>query len=90
MSAALFAVAIFAALWGVVDTILIAVALDKRGIKVNPFLWRIYVFRYMNQYKAITLKETGRVGLLYYSYVTSMIIALVFAVLGLLLRANRP
>lgn len=90
MSTALFVVAILAVLWGVVDTILIAVALDRRGVKVNPFLWRVHVFRYMNQYKTITLKETGRVGPLYYSYLTSMIIALVFGVLGLLLRASRP
>ena len=51
---------------------------------------RIHAFRYMNQYRAITLKETGRVGPLYYSYVVSMIIALVFAILGLLVKAKGP
>jgi len=88
MSTGFLVVAVLAVFWGVVDTILIAVALDKRGVRVNPFLWRIYVFRYLRQYRTITLNETGKVGPLYHSYVTSMTVALVCAVIGLILRAR--
>ncbi len=87
MSTAFLVVAILSALWGVVDFILIAVALEKRGIRVNMFLARIFFFRYLNQYKSATMKETGKVGQLYYSYVVAMTVALVCAVIGLILRA---
>jgi len=88
MSTALLIVAILSALWGVVDAIQIAIALDRRGIRVNVFLFRVFFFRYLSQYKSITRRETGRVGSLYYSYVVSMNLALVCAVIGLLLRAR--
>jgi hypothetical protein len=86
MSTVFFVVAILSALWGVVDFILIAVALEKRGIHVNMFLARIFFFRYLNQYKSVTMKETGKVGQLYYSYIVAMNVALVCAVIGLILR----
>jgi len=86
MSTAFLVLAVLCVLWGVVDAILIAVALDKRGVRVNMLLFRLYCFRYLNQYKEVTLKETGSVGPLYHSYIASMSAALVFAVVGLLLR----
>jgi len=88
MSTAFLVLAILSVLWGVVDAILMAVALDKRGIHVNVFLFRLYFFRYLNQYKTATLRETGRIGALYYSYITAMTVALVCAVIGLILRAR--
>jgi len=88
MSDVFLVVAILSALWGVVDSILIMVALDKRGIPVNMFLARVYFFRYLNEYKRVTVKETGAVGQLYHSYITAMSVALVCAVIGLMLRAG--
>jgi hypothetical protein len=81
-------VAILSALWGVIDFIQIAAALEKRGIHVNIFLARIFFFRYLNQYKSATMKETGKIGELYYSYIVAMNVALVCAVIGLILRAR--
>jgi len=88
MSTVFLFVAVLSALWGVVDFILIAAALEKRGIRVNMFLTRIFFFRYLNQYKSVTLRETGKIGSLYYSYVVAMNVALVCAVIGLILRAK--
>ena len=88
MSTVFLVLAILSALWGVVDFILIAIALDKRGIHVNMFLARVFFFRYLNQYKKATMDETGKVGPLYYSYITAMNIALLCAVIGLVLRAR--
>jgi hypothetical protein len=88
MSTLFLVLAIVSALWGVVDFILITVALEKRGIHVNMLLARVYFFRYLNQYKDVTLKETGKVGSLYYSYTTAMALALVCAVIGFILRAT--
>lgn len=60
--------------------------LSKRGVKINFLLLRLYLIKYIGQYKQITLKETGKVGPLYYPCVTSVVLALVLAILGLVLR----
>jgi hypothetical protein len=86
MSTFLLTIAIVSALWGVMDVILISIELDKRGIRVNMFLFRVNFFRYLRQYKKITLKENGKVGSLYYSFIFAMNLALVCAIIGLLLR----
>lgn len=86
LSTALLAMALLGVIWGVVDSILIAVALDKRNIPVNMVLFRLYFFRYLSQYKKATLSETGRVGPLFYSFIIAMNVALVCGVAGLILR----
>jgi hypothetical protein len=43
--------------------------------------------KYLYQYRAITLVETGRTGLLFYSYVLAMSLALLAAIAGLVVRA---
>ena len=85
MSTLFLVLAIMSALWGVADAILIAAALDRRGIRVNVLLFRLFFFRYLSDYKKATLAETGRVGPLYYSYIVAMNVALVCAVIGLIL-----
>jgi len=54
---------------------------SKRGVKVNFLLIRLYIFKYMHQYKELTRKETGKVGPLFYPCIASIILALVLAVL---------
>jgi hypothetical protein len=85
MSAAFLVVAILSALWGVVDAILIAVAHDKRGIQVNMILFPRFSIRCLHLYRNATLRETGKVGVLYDSYIIAMRVVPVFAVIGLLL-----
>lgn len=86
MSRVFLVAAVVSALWGVVAAIGIAAALDRRGIRVNPFLFRLFFFRYLSEYRSATLRETGKVGALYRSYITAMVVALACAVIGLLLR----
>jgi hypothetical protein len=88
MSTVFLVAGVLSALWGVADFILIAAALERRGIHVNMFLARVLFFRYLNQYKTVTISETGKVGPLYYSYIAAMNVALVCAVIGLMLRAR--
>jgi len=85
MSTIFLTIAILSAFWGVIDAIFILIELDKRGIRVNIFLSRLFFFRYLDQYKKITLKENGKVGTLYYSYIFAMNIALVCAIVGFIL-----
>lgn len=87
MSTMFLVAAILSALWGVVVVIGIVHELRKRGVEVNFLLIRLYFFRYLGQYRKMTLEETGRVGPLYYSYLAAMLVALVCGVIGLVLRA---
>ena len=50
--------------------------LQKRNVKINYFLIRILMWKYVHQYKKITLEETGSVGSLYTIYCTSAILML--------------
>lgn len=86
LSNLLIGFAIFCALWGVVSMILIAEALRKRNMKVNWIFLKVLIIKYVGQYRKITLQETGKVGPLYYSFVVSMNLALVTAIIGIVLR----
>ena len=53
---------------------------SKRGVKIN-FLWiRLYIFKYMHQYKQLTKQETGRVGPLFYPAIAAINLALILTV----------
>lgn len=78
--------AIAAAVVYVVFSMLIVHELQKRNVKINFFLLRLFLLKYANQYKQITLQETGKVGSLFYGWLVSINAALVFVILGLLLR----
>lgn len=88
MSNIFLTVAIICALWGVVSSMVIVSFLSNRGVKINYLLLRLFLPKYVGQYRKITIEETGKAGFWYYSFVTSMISALVLAVIGLLLRFN--
>ena len=84
----LLGLAIFFVICYVVFSILIVAALDKRNIKTN-FLWiRLLIFKYVSQYRKMTLAETGKVGSLFYLWILSINLALISAVAGLILRAS--
>ena len=78
--------AIVCVLCGVVSSIMIISFLSKRGIKINYFLIRIYIIKYTNQYRKITEEESGKAGPLFYSSVVSYILALIFAIVGAIMK----
>jgi len=60
------------------STIMIYSFLRKRNEKTESFLFiNLFIFRYISDYRAITKKETGNVGYLFYSYIFSINIALI-------------
>lgn len=90
MSDILLGIAIGGVLWGVVSAVMIGAALQKRGIKVNWIWYRVLIVsKYLGQYRDVTRQETGKIGPLFYSYVISMNLALLAAILGWVLRALR-
>lgn len=70
--------------WYVVSSIMIYSELKKRNVEVNFILIRFMIIPYANKYKEITKKETGRVGSLFYHWIISINIALVFAVAAII------
>jgi len=87
LSSVLLAIALVSVVWGVVSSIVITSALNNRGVKINWIFLRIMIIKYVGQYRDVTRKETGRTGPWYYSYISAMILALVTAIIGLILRA---
>lgn len=76
--------------WGIVSSIVITSFCSKKGIKINWFLWKIKIFQYVNDYKRITLEETGKPGFWYYSLTVSMGATLFLSALGLIFyKLNR-
>jgi hypothetical protein len=70
----------------VILSIMIVNEVSKRGIKINFFLLRLYIIKYIHQYRKLTLEESGRVGPLYYPCIISVNLALILAVVGLILK----
>jgi hypothetical protein len=86
MSNLFLILAIVCVLCGVVSSILITAFLSKRGIKINYLLIRIYIYKYINQYRKVTKEENRKVGPLFYSFIVSFILALLFAIIGMILK----
>jgi hypothetical protein len=86
MSNLFFVLAILSVAWGVVSSIVIASFLSRRGTKINLLFFRILILKYIHQYHKITTQENGKAGPWFYSYIISMNLALVFAIVGIVLK----
>ena len=74
-------------LWYVVTSIRIYEDLRRRNIPVS-FLWlRVMIPKYAHQYKVITQRESGKTGPLFYQWIVSINLALMFALAGLAIKA---
>jgi hypothetical protein len=86
MSNLIFVLAILSAVFGVVSSIVITSWLSKHGIKINyPFI-KVLIIKYVHQYRKITQQEGGKPGPWFYSYIVSMNLALIFAIIGIVLK----
>ena len=80
------ALAIIAVLWGTISALKIVIYLSNRGVRINYLFLRVLIIKYVHNYHDMTAKEKGRPGPWYYSYVTSMLLALLFGIVGLSLK----
>ena len=78
--------AIVFAVINIATTIRIVHELTKRDVKINFFLLRLYILKYVNQYRKITLQETGRIGAMYYFWIISINLVLLSAFAALIAR----
>jgi len=70
----------------VVFSMMMVRELSRRGVKIKLVLLRLYLIKYVNQYRQLTLKEAGKVGPLYYPCIIAFNLALFLALAGLLLK----
>lgn len=89
LSNVLLGIALVSVVWGVVSSLMIAGALQRRGTKINWIFLKIMIIKYVGQYREVTRSETGRIGPWYYAFIIAMNLALVTAVAGLILRTAR-
>ena len=78
--------AVVCALISVGFGIRIANELRARGIQANPLMVRWMIFRYMSEYRRVTLEETGQVGRLYHACSSVSALAAVLAIAAILMR----
>lgn len=82
MTTALIAGAALCVAWALVSAILLTIALDRRGMP-TPFPWiGALLFRNLGRYREVTVKETGKVGPLFFSFVIPINAAWVLALLA--------
>jgi hypothetical protein len=86
MSTPFLVLALISVAVGVASSVAVTAYVSRHGIKVNYFLWRGMIFKYLNDYAAMTRKETGRAGAWYYTFIMAMILALVFVVVGIAVK----
>ena len=86
MSNIFFGIAILSVIWGIVSAIVMASYISRRGYKTSLLLFRLLIFKYIHQYYEITTQENGQPGVWFYSYITSMNLALVCAIMGAVLK----
>ena len=60
--------------------------LEKRNIKTSFIFMRLYILKYLYQYRQITIQETGHPGPLFYYYIISINLAWVTALIGFIVR----
>ena len=86
MSSVAFGVAIIGVIWGIVSALVMTNFVSNRGVKINIPFFRIFIVKYIYQYSQMTKEENGKTGIWFYSYIIAMNCALIFTVVGLLLK----
>ena len=80
-----FTLAIISGICGVVFSLMITFYLSKHGIKINYWLLRWYMLKYLHQYRKLTIEENGKPGNLFYAFIVSMSLTLIFFTIGIVL-----
>lgn len=68
----------------VVLTIMVVHALQKRNIPASIIWARFKIVMYLNQYRDVTIQESGKPGPLFYSWIASIDLALLMFIIALI------
>ena len=61
--------------WAITAMVLIISQVEKSGTRINFFLIKLFIFKYISQYNEKTREERGRVGPLFYHFIVPMWLA---------------
>ena len=81
-------IALASILSNIVYGIMIVNYLSERGTKINYFLIRLLMIKYIQQYKMMTQEECGKPGLAYYGWIVTINLTLVFAITGIIFKVS--
>lgn len=73
-----------AAISGIINgiiTYMITHYLSKHDIKINYWNLRLLMLKYLNKYRKLTIEENGKPGRLYYAWIVTLSLFLIFAVI---------
>jgi len=73
--------AIISSICGAVIGLRIVSYLSRRGIKINYWMLRFYMLKYIRQYRKLTIEETGNPGNLFYAFIVAWSLALFFYII---------
>lgn len=79
--------AVASALWATVAAVRITGWVSRHGVKVNWFLWRLFLPGYIHRYRTMTREMEGQTGPLFAQFVVPIHLALLFAVAAILALA---
>jgi hypothetical protein len=82
METACIVLAVISLITYIVATMMIYDFLKKRGKNVSFVFLRLFMISYAHEYSRITRSETGRTGYLFYLWIISINLALVFTLLA--------
>jgi len=88
MSTVFIVLALICVACGIAAAMMIASFLSKRGVRINYLFIRLFIFGYVGQYRQVTMEEACKPGSLFYMFVTSWVLALVFAVVVAILGST--
>lgn len=74
------------AIWFTVMSVMMCDYVQKHGRKVNYLLLRLYLPKYINDYKELTTDANGEPGVLYGRALTGIKLAAIFAALAIVLK----
>ena len=72
-----------------VFTYMILGYLSKHSYKVNWWMIRLFMIRYLKQYRKLTIEENGKPGNLFYAWVVSISLFVISAVIGVVLLTSK-
>ena len=72
----LYFLLILCVIWAVVSVVMITAMLDRKGLKTPFPLMGFFIFRNLARYREITVKENGKTGPLFLSFIIAINLAL--------------
>lgn len=71
--------------WAITSMVLIISKVEKSGTRINFFLLKLFIFKYISQYNELTRKEKGKAGPLFYHFIVPMWLAFGLVVVWIIL-----